>query len=120
MSDGKCIIVCRTCSTTADMVALIPFSDYAARGKWAAAHTKGTGHDSWLCLDGWPSHDAVREYLFPPHAYLSTSCFHGEHGYCQSIDGYDVDGDPFRKIPGQCKFCDAPCNCSCHREGVAP
>jgi hypothetical protein len=33
------------------------------------------------------------------HSYLSTACFHGQHGTtCRST----------------CKFCDAPCTCSCH------
>jgi len=33
----------------------------------------------------------------PPsrHAYLSTACFHGEHGACRNT----------------CKYCDAPCSC---------
>ena len=65
MPDGRCIIVCRTCSTDADMVALIPFASWSDRGKWASEHTRGTGHASWLCLDGGPSPDEVREILHP-------------------------------------------------------
>lgn len=42
------------------------------------------------------------------HAYLSTACLHGEHGYCQS----DRCGT---KVPAVCKFCSAPCGCDCHR-----
>lgn len=49
MADGPCVLVCRVCSPDADMV--IPFSNYAARGRWAAEHTDGTGHASWLVLD---------------------------------------------------------------------
>jgi hypothetical protein len=43
------------------------------------------------------------------HAYLSTGCFHGDHDYCQSMTG--LNGS---KRPGECKFCSAPCRCSCH------
>lgn len=43
------------------------------------------------------------------HVYLSTSCFHDQHTYCQSETG--ACG---HKIPGQCKFCAAPCVCPCH------
>lgn len=44
------------------------------------------------------------------HRYLSTSCLHGDHKYCQSERG--AVGD---KTPAQCKFCKAPCVCLCHR-----
>jgi hypothetical protein len=46
------------------------------------------------------------------HRYLSTGCLHGDHGYCQNNTG--AAGS---KIPAQCKFCAAPCVCSCHVEG---
>lgn len=46
----------------------------------------------------------------PPHIYLSTSCFHGDHNYCKRETG--LLGN---KIPGVCKFCKAPCICRCHR-----
>ena len=29
----------------------MPFESPAERGKWAAAHTAGTGHDSWFVID---------------------------------------------------------------------
>lgn len=46
------------------------------------------------------------------HRYLSTSCLHGDHGYCRSSTG--AAG---AKTPAQCKFCGAPCLCPCgHRE----
>jgi hypothetical protein len=45
----------------------------------------------------------------PAHEYLSTSCFHGNHTYCQSETG--LIGN---KVPARCKFCSAPCLCSCH------
>lgn len=44
------------------------------------------------------------------HVYLSTSCLHGEHGYCQSHTG--LSG---AKKPARCKFCEAPCVCDCHQ-----
>lgn len=52
------------------------------------------------------------------HRYLSTACLHLDHGYCQSAEGYDAAGDPFARRPSQCKFCAAPCVCSCHRAVV--
>lgn len=33
-----------------------------------------------------------------PHVYMSTACIHAMHGRCRMT----------------CKFCDAPCRCSCH------
>jgi hypothetical protein len=47
----------------------------------------------------------------PPHVYLSTSCFHGDHNYCKRETG--LLGT---KIPSVCKFCQAPCVCQCHSE----
>lgn len=46
------------------------------------------------------------------HRYLSTGCLHGEHGYCQSNTGSQG-----QKTPAVCKFCQAPCVCSCHLPG---
>src|SRR3954471_10794324 len=43
------------------------------------------------------------------HNYLSTGCLHGRHDYCSNVDG--IAGS---KAPAQCKFCAAPCRCSCH------
>ena len=43
------------------------------------------------------------------HAYLSTSCLHSDHDYCQSVTG--LNG---AKRAARCKFCDAPCVCGCH------
>lgn len=43
------------------------------------------------------------------HVYLSTSCLHDDHEYCQSNTG--LCG---QKKPGVCKFCEASCICSCH------
>ena len=52
-----------------------------------------------------------------PHEYLSTSCLHGEHGYCQSQTGTNGDTE-WVKAPAVCKFCSAPCVCPCHGSGV--
>lgn len=46
-----------------------------------------------------------------PHVYLSTSCFHGDHRYCQRETG--LLGN---KTPAVCKFCTAPCVCLCHAD----
>lgn len=51
----------------------------------------------------------------PQHVYLSTSCFHGNHDYCQRERG--LIG---LKTPGVCKFCTAPCVCKCHAEKREP
>lgn len=45
------------------------------------------------------------------HRYLSTGCLHGEHAYCQAKTGHAG-----AKTPACCKFCQAPCVCSCHKE----
>lgn len=45
------------------------------------------------------------------HAYLSTGCLHGNHDYCKN-----TEGRAGTKRPAECKFCQAPCLCSCHRE----
>lgn len=43
------------------------------------------------------------------HVYLSTGCFHGDHGYCKSMTG--LNGS---KRPGECKHCGTKCTCGCH------
>jgi len=48
------LLRCRVCEPDADLsdhLAYIPFESAALRGKWAAAHTRGLGHDSWVVLD---------------------------------------------------------------------
>lgn len=45
-----------------------------------------------------------------PHVYLSTACLHGEHPYCDAV----TRPDGTCKNPARCKFCEAPCVCSCH------
>jgi hypothetical protein len=54
------------------------------------------------------------------HVYLSTSCHHGKHERCADREAYDTDGDPFRKLPAQCKICSAPCICPCHATEETP
>jgi len=48
------------------------------------------------------------------HAYLSTSCLHGKHGYCASPVGVSASGETWAKTPGTCKWCSAVCRCDCH------
>jgi hypothetical protein len=48
------------------------------------------------------------------HVYLSTSCFHDEHEYCQSSQGVNESGEKWKKYPNRCKFCDSVCICPCH------
>lgn len=75
-------------------------------GEWAPFIC---GHKGDLLQIDHEGHDCC-----PPHVYLSTSCFHGNHKYCQSERG--LLGN---KTPSVCKFCEAPCVCRCHasREG---
>lgn len=58
---GRCMLVCRQCSPTGDSP--MPFSSYLERGRWAALHTKGTGHADWYCLDGCPTPTEVMDLL---------------------------------------------------------
>jgi hypothetical protein len=50
------------------------------------------------------------------HVYLSTSCLHGLHNYCQSGTGKAPGGETWAKRPAQCKFCATPCVCECHKD----
>lgn len=65
-------------------------------------------------------------FLAGRHRYLSTACLHGDHEYCVaptvSRDGRWTSLGPSYsaarnepKNPAECKFCDAPCRCRCHR-----
>jgi hypothetical protein len=45
------LLVCRECFDLDDDPLVIPFESAEARGKWAAAHTRGTGHDRWYVED---------------------------------------------------------------------
>jgi hypothetical protein len=65
------------------------------------------------CID-----DALTQGLFgvdrgptTRHIYLSTSCFHDQHNYCQAHTG--LSG---AKTPAVCKWCPAVCVCPCHQE----
>lgn len=42
------LLVCRECGN-GDLV--MPFTSQAERGKWAGAHTRGTGHDRWFVTE---------------------------------------------------------------------
>lgn len=50
---GACVLICRACEDDDPLV--MPFISRAERGRWAAEHTRGTGHYAWFCLDGWPA-----------------------------------------------------------------
>jgi hypothetical protein len=57
----RCVIVCRSCSSAKHPL-LIPFRSYRERSLWAAGHEARTGHDTWFCMDGFPSMaEAVQE-----------------------------------------------------------
>ena len=57
----RCVIVCRSCSSAKHPL-LIPFRSYRERALWASGHTARTGHDTWFCMDGFPSMaEAVQE-----------------------------------------------------------
>jgi hypothetical protein len=45
------LLVCRECGN-GDLV--MPFGSAEERGKWAGAHTRGTGHDRWWVKDQRP------------------------------------------------------------------
>ncbi|MFE0699143.1 hypothetical protein [Streptomyces sp. NPDC058872] len=51
----------------------------------------------------------------PGHRYLSTSCLHDHHDYCNNNRG--IAGP---KRSAQCKWCPAPCICHCHNGGEQP
>ncbi|GJF06587.1 hypothetical protein [Pseudonocardia sp. D17] len=45
------LLWCRECEDEPSPDNAIPFGSPAERGKWAAEHRRGTGHDRWLVLD---------------------------------------------------------------------
>ncbi len=59
------------------------------------------------------------------HQYLSTSCLHATepgreelHAYCQGTTGSNGETQ-WVKAPASCKFCGAPCVCTCHTSQVS-
>lgn len=48
MSGTFYLLVCRDCGD-GDLV--MPFDSAAERGKWAAGHTRATGHERWFVRD---------------------------------------------------------------------
>jgi len=42
------LLICRECGN-GDLV--MPFGSPDERGKWAGAHTRGTGHDRWFVTE---------------------------------------------------------------------
>lgn len=63
----RCLLICRTCGD--DLVH--PFVTMADRGRWAAAHTAGTGHRAWFCVDGWPSAGEVAGLVAAHDAFVA-------------------------------------------------
>lgn len=58
----RCVIVCRSCSS-AKKPLVIPFRSYKERALWAAGHTARSGHDTWFCMDGFPSMPEVAQEI---------------------------------------------------------
>ena len=57
----RCVIICRHCSPATNPL-MIPFRSYRERALWATGHTARTGHDTWFCMDGFPTMaEAVQE-----------------------------------------------------------
>jgi len=48
MSETFYVLVCRQCGNGN---LAMPFTSAAERGKWAAGHTRATGHDHWFVTD---------------------------------------------------------------------
>ena len=52
MSDFFYVLICRDCTDASGGDALeMPFGSPEDRGRWAAEHKRGTGHDSWFVVD---------------------------------------------------------------------
>jgi hypothetical protein len=45
------LLVCLECEVEPTRPSPIPFESAEARGKWAAEHTRGTGHERWWVED---------------------------------------------------------------------
>jgi hypothetical protein len=46
------LLVCLECADPERTASpIMPFGSAAERGKWASAHTRGTGHDRWWVKD---------------------------------------------------------------------
>lgn len=84
-------------------------------GEPVAVGFDGSGDNAVLAVvqgpDGHVRLVTMPETATDPHVYLSTSCLHGEHVYCQAAAGQAGTA----KKPAQCKFCAAACICECHR-----
>lgn len=48
------LLWCRECTPVPELDNALPFTSMAERGRWAAAHRAGTGHDKWLAPDPLP------------------------------------------------------------------
>ena len=45
------VLNCQVCDEESGMELDMPFESPADRGRWAAEHKAGTGHDRWLVRD---------------------------------------------------------------------
>lgn len=45
------LLSCLECDDEGGGPLILPFDSAEGRGKWAAAHTRGTGHDRWFVKD---------------------------------------------------------------------
>lgn len=45
------LLACLECEAGNERPLPIPFGSAAERGKWAAEHTRGTGHERWWVKD---------------------------------------------------------------------
>lgn len=70
----------------------------------------------WLAaaILGWLAHTYLERFRLvlavTGHWYFSTACLHSQHGQCGKLQ-HDR-GEP--RHP-RCKYCPAPCRCTCHQ-----
>ncbi|GAY12048.1 hypothetical protein [Pseudonocardia sp. N23] len=58
------LLWCRVCEPEPSPDNVMPFESPAERGKWAAEHTRGTGHDRWLVFDVPPDLGVPKRFVF--------------------------------------------------------
>ncbi|MCX5522228.1 hypothetical protein OG342_05015 [Streptomyces bobili] len=85
-----------------------PDTERAATERAVQAAADSEKSAAWFAAHSQPAPAATEA---TEHHYLSTGCLHDQHGYCQSHTG-----QAGAKTPAQCKFCQAPCTCPCHKE----
>lgn len=71
------LLICRECDPKLQLP--MPFESAEARGKWAAAHTGGTGHDRWWMYgQEWEEPDHVAP---PPEKHAADLRNGGDGAY---------------------------------------